>query len=115
MSAAEKSRPRGPALTMRQQDTGEQPERARFVNAAQTNSNSTPQHGLGPGRGAQETVGGGLPGSASPGFRRCLPRDCGLLCHIRNDGTTHARVTRKIGRNGAGDAVALLAAIALTL
>jgi hypothetical protein len=30
-------------------------------------------------------------------FRRCLPRDCGLLCHIRNDGATHARGHSKIG------------------
>jgi hypothetical protein len=46
----------------------------------------------------QPPSGGGLSGSASPGFRRCLPRDCGLLCHIRNDGTTHARGPSKIGR-----------------
>jgi hypothetical protein len=68
-----------------------------------------------PDRSAQETVGGSLSGSASPGFRRCLPRDCGLLCHIRNDGTTHARGHFKVGEMVAGDAVALLTALALTL
>jgi hypothetical protein len=40
---------------------------------------------------------------------------CGLLCHIRNDGTTHARGHFKVGEMVAGDAVALLAAIALPL
>jgi hypothetical protein len=48
---------------------------------------------------SRSALGGGLSGSASPGFRRCLPRDCGLLCHICNDGTNDARHS-KIGRNG---------------